>query len=288
MRKSWLCILPLTLLLLPDGAAAEKPQVKVSFMLAEPSYRDDLTDPQIRVLATDVTSFLVGELSREVRFLRFTGREAPFRLVVRLGIPRASKREFRDVFFYIELTRPDGVRRSTTWLYRAHTAWGTGIGSPTQFKAEIETRLGGHDMAELVPEVLSAIPVANDGFLVHDQKIGIGWVLPFRQEEMCMEAKSEVMLETQVASDLGILSREFRARASMAYDPPPGRSTRKELRHCLLCLAVPDQEGLDTIRQSQPSDVRVTQVFVMSYRRMQSCQEPLPPAAAAASFGSGR
>jgi hypothetical protein len=42
------------------------------------------------------------------------------------------------------------------------------------------------------------------------------------------------------------------------------------------------------VRRSRPSDVHVTNVYVMSYSRTQGCQEPLAPEAVAASFGGGR
>jgi hypothetical protein len=102
-----------------------------------------------------------------------------------------------------------------------------------------------------------------------------------------MDMQSEVKLRTEVVSDVGVIPREFRARATAPYNPR-GLAAREELRHCLLCLALPDQDGLDMVRRSQPSDVHVTEVFVMSYRRTQVCQEPLAPAAAAASFGEDR
>jgi hypothetical protein len=111
-------------------------------------------------------------------------------------------------------------------------------------------------MAELVPEVLSAIPVARDGFLIQDQRVGIGWVVPFRPAEVCMDTQSEIKLKTEVASDLGVVPREFRAKATMPYNPR-GAAAREELRHCLLCLAVPNHDGLDMVRRSRPSDVHV-------------------------------
>jgi hypothetical protein len=287
MRKPWPRTLSLLLLLAPASAAAEAPLVKVELTLAEPVYRGELKEAEIRDLGTRVADFLAGEMSREVRFLRFTRGDAPFHLSVRLGEAGASRVSFHDVLFHIELTGPDRIRSGTTWLFRGSNAWGTGIGSAGQFRTEIETSLGSHDMAELVPEVLSAIPVARDGFLIQDQRVGVGWVVPFRPAEVCMDTQSEIKLKTEVASDLGVVPREFRAKATMPYNPR-GAAAREELRHCLLCLAVPNQDGLDMVRRSRPSDVHVTNVYVMSYSRTQGCQEPLAPEAVAASFGGGR
>lgn len=286
MRKARPLVLSF-LLFLPAPAAAEAPLVQVEFNLAEPVYRDELTNAEILDLGARVAGFLTGELTREVRFLRFTRGNAPFRLSIRLGQAGASRVSFHDVLFQVELTGPDQIRSRAAWLFRGGNAWGTGIGSASQFRTEIETSLGSHDMAELVPEVLSAIPVARDGLFIQDRQVGIGWVVPFRSSEVCMDTQSEVKLRTEVASAVGVIPREFRARATAAYNPR-GQAAREELRHCLLCLAVPDQDGLDMVRRSQPSDVHVTQVFVTSYRRTQSCREPLAPAAAAASFGADR
>jgi hypothetical protein len=286
MHQAWPRILPV-LFLLATAAAAETPLVKVELTLDEPVYRDELTNPQILDLETRVAGFLAGELSREVRFLRFTRGDAPFRLSVRLGQPGASRVSFHDVLFQIELTGPDQIRSRSAWLFRGGNAWGTGIGSASQLRTEIETSLGSHDMAELVPEVLSAIPVARDGLLIQDQQVGVGWVVPFKSSEVCMDSQSEIKLKTEVASDLGLIPKEFRARATAPYNPR-GLAPREELRNCLLCLAVPDQDGLDMVRRSQPADVHVKQVFVTSYRRTQPCQEPLAPAAVAGSFGGGR
>lgn len=287
MRKTWPRILSFLFLLAPVTATAEAPRVKVDFTLAEPVYRDELKNAEILDLGARVAGFLTGELSREVRFLHFTRGDAGFLLSVRLGQAGASRVSFHDVLFHIELTGPDQIRSRTTWLFRGGNAWGTGIGSTGNFRTEIETSLGSHDMAELVPDVLSAIPVAQDGLFIQDQQVGIGWVVPFRSAEVCMDTQSEIKLKTEVESDLGMIPREFRARATAPYNPR-GLAPREELRHCLLCLAISDQDGLDMVRRSQPSKVHVKQVFVTSYRRTQPCQEPLAPAAAATSFGGDR
>jgi hypothetical protein len=287
MSRPWLRILTLMLLLAPAAApaatAAGKPLVKVDFILAEPLYRDQLKAAQIRDLGTAVSSLLVGELSREVLFLGFTRDNAPFHLVFRLGAPQASKIAFHDVFFQAELTGPDGQRASTSWLFRDSSSWGNGIGSSSQLRTEIETSLGKHDMAELVPEVLSAIPVANDGFLVKDSKIRVGWVLPFRDEEVCMGFETEIKLEGETSSTLGRAPFETWANAYMIYNPP-GRSPREDLRHCLLYQTSRNQKGYDMMEQSKPSEVRIGQVFVMRYER--KCKKPLAPAAV--SFGGTR
>jgi len=289
MRKLCLCTLALIFLLVPAVGVAEKPLVRVGFTLAEPVYRDELTASQIRDLGTGVTSFLIAALSREVRFLRFVSGDAPFRLVVRLGKPGASRGAHHDVVFDIELTGPNGVGSGTTWPFRGSDAWGIGIGSALQFSTEIQTSLDDHDMADLVPKVLSAITVATAGLLVPNDvdRLGLGWVVPLHREDVCMDMETEIELWTltERTGYREMVPGKFLARATMTYDRVD-RVVPEEFRRGLLCIANPNQQGLEVVEMSQPKDVHVVKVFVKSYHR--NCEELVLPAAAAASFKGGR
>lgn len=285
MLSSRALALTAALLLVPAGISAlEKPKVRVQFSLAEPVYLDRYSTQEITSIESMVTSFLIGKLSSEIGFLAFTKTPADFTVIFRLGDPKSSKRLFHDVRFQVLLTGPAGASRTAYLPFRGPDTWADSTGYWMQLETEVQSQLSKISSRDLVSEVWSMISVASEGQLVHKPPdFESAWILPFRPVDLCIDFSSEVKLATEVSTELGPMYRNFLAEAIMAYNPA---GVQEKMRNRLLCAPKTGQSGLDVVRRSAPSAVKVKEIFVMRYIQMSGCQGPLPPTAVTASFGA--
>ncbi len=283
MKKPLLVSLPILLLALPAGVRADsRPTVAVAFDLAEPIYRAEIGDGE-QALEDAVTAKLVSMLNDAIGFLRFQTAPGDYQLLLRLGDPAASTAEFHEVGFHLGLRGIEGVQGEIYKTFREDGGWGVSTGTADAFRDEIVARLALAGFRDLLPGLLSLIPVAKSGAFLHQQPLGLAWILPVPQSEPCMDNQSELELSTTITTAIGALPLSYRANPVEYHPVATGGS---DLGDRLLCIPVDGDGRLDLLEQSEPAAVRIERVFVLDYRRRHDgCAGPAPPAVAVPDIG---
>jgi hypothetical protein len=118
--------------------------------------------------------------------------------------------------------------------------------------------------------LLSQIPIARAARFVKDP---IGWVIPFRHDELCINDVSVVRVANVVETPTASVSREFTARTS-------GRYRQDGQQERILGEPHPTaQDHLDEFKNTPVERIRVDAIYVVSYTRHTRCDAGLPSAA---------
>jgi hypothetical protein len=179
-----------------------------------------------------------------------------------------------EVGFHIELSGLQTGSRAKPlyWTFR-QDPFGQKLGDnpvPVLLR-EIELRIGGQDYTALIRDVLSQVPIAHDGRLWMDP---LGWVLPHRSVDLCMDRDSLLRIEAAVPSGVGPMVHPFHARAATHFDPPGptdiesyrGRLFGKDTKE-----AITQEVGLGNLARTQPNTVKVKGIYVEEYMSLAPC-----------------
>jgi hypothetical protein len=266
-------------------AAAGRVEVGVSFALAEPSYREELTDAEIAELESRAGALLVRVLKEAVGFLEYRpGGDHVYRLEVRLDdrLP-GGEVAAPEVGFHFRLLGPQVPESAATYrLFRPRTAWGEPIGTVEPLLGEMERALTGTaaDYPSLVREVLSHVKVSE----ACDLRPGApGWILPFTPEEICLDRGSVVLIRHELVSGGISQGIDLRARytGEIAESDPALR--------LLFCVPHKDEDA----QQAAPlwavpdSAVTLTGVYVVEYERRDAGCAPAIEPPSDVDFGGG-
>lgn len=273
MNRMRIMLLVLLIVMVPSILRGEeRPAVKVTFEMTEPSYTEEFTWGQMRGIRKEVLSKLIRKLNERIGFLKFSsGGRADYQLAVNLGPKEKLTSALlladlpRKVGFYVELTG-NKVTKFAYWPFRSEILYHEPIGTVDELKQLIEDNLNELDYTtKLINEALQFIPIANKGELWRDDLTDIGWVIPFSESELCMDQDTilKVINSFQVSDDLWI-SKTFSAKTNTDY------------RGNILSLAYETEKqkvDLKRLREVAIEKYRFDKVYVVDYKRIDtSCE----------------
>jgi hypothetical protein len=207
-------------ILLAAGPAVAEPRTPVTVAVVVVEYRNDFAD--VRALEREAAARIAGRLGRHLGFLRFTPAPgAPFMLTfeVKAKAPPERPGAPREVGFHIRLEGP-GVRESGDYLvFRGEDEFGRPIGDVPAMAAEIDLKLRDDDLRGRLAKLLRQIPIARSAH-VWRAPPPVGWILPYRRGDLCVDFHSQFVIETVVLTAVGPSRVELEARAAAEFLPP--------------------------------------------------------------------
>jgi hypothetical protein len=137
---------------------------------------------------------------------------------------------------------------------------------------------GDHD--QLVEKALRVIALSHDGMLVQSSPIPV-WVIPFSQDDLCMDFPSYLEIDDAYHTDTGDRSDHFRVKANGLYSSADPASP-VALQHKIEGIPgdpPPDQsQSLQDLKSSAKEQNKVIAVHVLRYtRRSPSCSDVVQP-----------
>jgi hypothetical protein len=277
-------------------AQATKPAVEVVFELLENGYRRQL-GTQVSDVERVAREKLVLDLNDQLPFLRFTTDPQDIILQVRLGSP-SGVGEMHAVNFQISVKGKDSITNkplsspTLIWPYRSATAYDSPLGSVAALETEIGLRFqeDDHDQHDqLVSKVLSAIALSHDGMLVQSKPYPV-WVIPFTQDDLCMDFPSYFEIEDAYHTDTGDRSDQFRVKANGLYsstDPASPTTLQHKIEGIPGDPPPLQTQSLEDLKSGAREQNKVTAVHVLGYlRRSPSCSGVVQPPAFKPAGGS--
>jgi hypothetical protein len=275
MSKHWRTILGAVAIgALMPAWAVDRPAVTIAFDLNVPRWQGQFGARRDELQAK-VAAAVAAWMSQQMGFADFgAGTGGPQRLVLHLDVaPDAGAHEFKETQLRLELA---GAAAATplVWRFRSDERYAEPTGGVDAFAQEVALRLVDVDKQALVRQVLSRVPIASEAALWKDP---VGWVIPFRKTDLCMDFKSMLRIENMLPSGAGPVLKEFMARASGDFAPREAAHAPSALRGRLFTEPVPAQEGLADLGRARPDTVAVRAVYVTEYLPLQPCNKPVPP-----------
>jgi len=275
MSKPWRTILGAVAIgAMMPAWAVDRPAVTIAFDLNVPRWQGQFGARRDELQAK-VAAAVAAWMSQQMGFADFgAGTGGPQRLVLHLDVASdAGSHEFKETQLRLELA---GAAAATPliWRFRSDERYAEPTGGVDAFAQEVALRLVDVDKQALVRQVLSRVPIASEAALWKDP---VGWVIPFRKTDLCMDFKSMLRIENMLPSGAGPVLKEFMARASGDFAPREAAHAPSALRGRLFTEPVPAQEGLADLGRARPDTVAVRAVYVTEYLPLQPCNKPVPP-----------
>ena len=258
------------------ACVAARPIVAVSFDLAVPRWQKQFGTKQ-EEFQDKAAQTIASWLGQQMGFVGFeAGAVSPHRLMVHLEVaPDAGTKQYKETQLRMELVG-QAAATPLVWRFRPDDRYGDPTGGVDGFVRELGLRLLDIDKQTLVRQVLSRVPIAHEAQLWKDP---VGWVIPYRKAELCMDFRSMLRIESMLPSGAGPVLKEFMARASGDFTPRDPASATALMRGRLFTVPVPLQEGLADLGNAKPELVAIRAVYVVEYQPLQPCSRAVPPEA---------
>lgn len=255
--------------------ATDRPRISVSFELAERRLQNAFQPAQRQDLEARAAAAIAQRLGERIGFVSFSAAPpaAPQLLKVRLeAAPGSAQALFKETLLRLELTGPGLTPRSLSWRFRPEERYGDPTGGVEALVREIELRLRELDDRALIQDVMSQVAIAREAQVWQDP---VGWVIPYRKTELCLDFRSLLRIESMLPSGAGPVLREFLTRASADFDPPAAAGAAG-LRGRLFTQPEAGAEGVAELRRARPEDVSIRGIYVVEYRQLAPCTGPVP------------
>jgi hypothetical protein len=254
-------------------AATARPVVAISFDLAVARWQGTFGASRA-ALEEKAASEIAKWLGQELGFMGYEpGKTGPHRLVVHLEVvPDAGSRQDKETQLRLELAGQPAP--PMVWSFRNEEGYSQPTNGVEAFALEITRRMAAIDRRALVRQILSQIPITNEAQLWKDP---VGWVMPYRKSELCLDFKSLFRIENMLPSGAGPVLKEFTARASGDFAPRDNAPGSMLLRGRLFTEPMPSQDGLSDLGSAKPELVSIKAVYVVEYQPLQPCSKPVPP-----------
>jgi len=261
--------------------AVTKPTVAVRFELKEGrKYRKEFgaacTD-----LETRAASRIATALSSRIRFLDFspsaTGTAATLAFSLD-DLDPSSTATLQEVGFHVTLS---GVTTKLYWRFRSAEAYMKRVGTLEALVEEIGQNIESREGADLVDALLSKISIADEARMVQAPPLELGWIIPYKQEDLCMDRESVLVLDYDLPSALTSIPQSYEAKVIQPSLQPESGSPFESSRGQILCEARKGQEHVESLTQPQGHSPTLKAVRVQKYLRSgDSCGGAIPPAEA--------
>jgi hypothetical protein len=270
--------------------AWDKPRVAVRFKVEASAYRQHFGEARAVGVESQAAQTVVQALRQHMQF----AGPSPYTLTVSLAVldPNTDV-SGQAVWLVASLTKADGTR-GARWKWRKFREAAADCGGlsddrqctwpdETQFLRELQALLTASSLyPALVSSVLQEVSIADSGkFVVTPLN---GWVLPFRQEDMCLGADTKLRIVNDIPTDQITLHGKFRADVEGPYGHPPDS---------IFTTLSEGEDGADNnkkaLLQQFPDKVVVRGVYLVQYQHLdENCGGAIPPPTAPGSDGGGQ
>lgn len=203
---------------------------------------------------------------------------SPYHLVVRLLRRQPGTTGPAEVGLWASLAGAGVDSASVYWLtLRPLEAYNDARGTPRELLADLRARVQAPGAGTAVQELLGRVPIAPKAAVWRSP---LGWVLPFRRAELCLDPASTLRIRNRIRSGAGPRVVELVADASGDFDPTPLPAQWAAEQYHVVGYALPGQAGLDDLRTAAAAadGITVEGVYVRDYHRSAtSCGTPTPP-----------
>jgi hypothetical protein len=256
------------------ASADDRPLVAVRFLFTDPAYRNKFAEDDRRDVLGDLAARTADRLRDRIGFMRFTpdgNADAVLTLDVDRGPDRSPGRALREVGLHATLVYQGQPLGDGAYLTVRPVGSSTAIPDREPLVEQMAQKVSeAAGSLGQITGLLSRIPIARAASFVRDP---IGWVIPFRHDQLCISELSVVRVANIVETPTATVAREFTARTSGRYRPP-GQQER--------ILGEPHptaQEHLDEFMNTPVERIRVDAIYVVSYTRHNRCDAGWPSAA---------
>jgi hypothetical protein len=257
--------------------AQDRQVVTVSFKLDVPRWQRDLGSsvPDFEMKAAHTIATWLGST---FGFMRFKPGSADTRhLSVRLAVsPGSEGGMFSETELVFSLIG-HGDTRPIRWSFRIGRLFAEPTHGPDPFAAEVLVRMGDLDRPRFIDEFLSKVPISDRAKVWRDP---IGWVLPYRRAELCMDYQSVVVVEHLMDTAVGPIPKPFNATTVTDFTPRNATEDTRPWTGNMFAQPVRDQADLFVFSQPGANAPAIRAVYVKSYRALQPCAVPVPPSEA--------
>lgn len=264
------------------GHATDKPKVAVRFKVEASAYRNHFgaSLPTVEDRAAEVVR---QALRQHIQFADFapTSGPSPYTLTVFLAVSDPlTDVAAQPVWLMASLAGPSGTSAKARWKkFREAAANCGGLSDqdctwPDQpeFLKELQAMLTAPSLyPNLVSSVFHELSIASSGKFVL-QPLN-GWVLPFRQEEMCLGTDTKLRIVNDIPTEQTTLHGKFRADVEGPYGHPPDS---------IFTTLSEGEDGADnnkrSLLQQFPDKVIVRGVYLVLYQHLdENCGGAIPP-----------
>lgn len=276
MKKKKFLFLLLTAVLLTAAAhATNKQMVTVRFKVEARAYRDHFGSGTADIENT-ATRLLVQALKQNIGFVDFmdgAGAADGYHLTISLSPPDPSRGvALQRVILFASLSGP-GVdpdkRIPFAWMkYRDAASECSSVDDDSHCRlperdeliSELRVLLSSASYADLVNNVLRHVPFLSSGTFLAQPVTG--WVLPFRQSEVCLDKLTQLLVNSDIQTAVATVPAvQFLAEMVGPYTPAPENVFG-------LFLRAENDEGKtkEQLLKQFPGGAVVTGVYVVKYR----------------------
>lgn len=252
--------------------AADRPSVVVTFELNEPRLQNAFKPAQRKQVESLAADALAKRLGERIGFMAFSSQPpGAYSLIVRLeATAESTSTLFKETILRAELNMPGAASRSLRWRFRPADRYGDPSGGVEGLVREIDLRTKDIDFSALIRDVLGQVPIAREAQIWKDP---VGWVIPYRKVDLCMDFHSVLRIENMLPSGAGPVLKEFKARASADFAPrgPSANAFRGQI----FTEPMPAQDGIAELRSARSEDVTIRGVYVVEYMQLAPCTGPV-------------
>lgn len=275
--------------------AIDKPSVTVRFRIEASAYRGHfgttLENANVEQRAAQV---MTQALKQHIQFADFTsgGSPSPYTLTVSLAVQNSQTDvAAQAVWLMASLASPSGTSPKARWLkFREAAANCGGLSDQectwpdqAEFLKELQALVATPSVyPDLVSGTFRELSISNSGKFVHLPPDG--WVLPFRQEDMCLGPDTKLRIVNDIPIGQTTLHGRFRADVEGPYGNPPDS---------IFTTLSEGEDGADnnkrSLLQQFPDKVVVRGVYLVQYEYLsEGCGGAIPPATAPGAGGGGQ
>ena len=276
----------------PHARAEVRRAVAVRVEVVAPSFRRELvgpgqaTSPELQSAERDAARQIAAALGEPPGFLAFqaegepavAGGPAPAAtLTVRVVAKApAAATVLREIGLVVDAAGAGVGRGEPAYLVlRGQDDIRAAPSRAAELAREIASRVAERE-EDVVRDVLSRVPIATTGARLEEP---LGWILPYRPEEICIDFRSRFAIASEVQQAIGRQELDLPSEFRVVFDPP-GDTPLDDHRHRIVTLPTlpgdhPDIVLLKGARAATVKAVRVTQ-----YVRQSGCGAQPSPAEA--------
>jgi hypothetical protein len=280
MKSSWWRRAGGAIVLAGTAASGQtRPVIAVKFVLQENLYRNEYSTQDVSKIERGVADTLAQLLSRRIGFVQFErAGAAPQTLVVTLNRKDlGSGAQRHETGFYVRLATAGVAGQDTYWrMFRPLEEYLAARGTSAAFMREVQARFEVDDV-ESIQDLLRSIPISTQATLWQDAVVGIGWILPFRRADLCMDFETTLRIANTIRSGIDT-RKEFRAKATGDFNTTDTSSALGTLRGNVVGMATDPTADLAILRTTPANAIIVNGVFIDHYHRSDAaCAMPAAP-----------
>jgi hypothetical protein len=260
----------------------DKPKIAVHFKVEASAYRKHF-GASLANAETKAAEVVRQALRQHIQFADFppSSEPSPYTLTVFLAVsdPRTDVAA-QPVWLMASLSGPTGTSEKARWRKFREAATNCGGLSDrectwpdeNEFVKELQALLTAPALyPELAGGVFHDLSIASAGKFVLQPTSG--WVLPFRQEEMCLGSDTKLRIVNDIPTEQITLHGKFRADVEGPYGHPPDS---------IFTTLSEGEDAADNnkkaLLQRFPDKVVVRGVYLVRYQHLdENCGRAIPP-----------